>query len=86
MTKIVAYYHEFGDNNNLRVIETNNLGSEDVHKQIFEYLEVKPIKISIRHKNANLLGPADSKAYRQLILNLTSIKLGTLRTRKRDRT
>src|ERR671919_918013 len=42
--KVVAYYQEFGDNsnsnNNLRVIETNNLGSEDVHKQIFEYLEV----------------------------------------------
>ena len=50
-----------------------------MHKQIFEYLEVKPIKISIRHKNANLLGPEDSKAYRQLILTLTSIKLGTLR-------
>ena len=79
--KVAAYHHEFGDNNNnnLRVIETNNLGSEDVHKQIFEYLEVKPIKISIRHKNANLLGPEDSKAYRQLILTLTSIKLGTLR-------
>src|ERR687892_1060812 len=77
--KIVAYYHEFGDNNNnLRIIETNNLSSEDVQKQIFEYLEVKPIKISVRHKNPNLVGPADSKAYRQLILTLTSIKLRTL--------
>jgi hypothetical protein len=77
--KIVAYYHEFGDNNNnLRIIETNNLSSEDVQKQIFEYLEVKPIKISVGHKNPGLLGPADSKAYRQLILTLFSIKLKTL--------
>jgi hypothetical protein len=75
--KVAAFYHEFGDNN-LRIIETNNLGSEDVHKQLFEYLEVKPIKISIRHKNTNLIGPADSKVYRQLILTLTSIRLGTL--------
>src|SRR5919106_6537383 len=76
--KVVAYYQEFGDNsnsnNNLRVIETNNLGSEDVHKQIFEYLEVKPIKINIRHKNPNLLGPEDSKVYLQLILILASIE------------
>jgi hypothetical protein len=76
--KVAAYYHEFGQNN-LRIIETNNLSSEDVHKQLFEYLEVEPIKISIRRKNATLLGPADTKAYRQLILSLTSIKLGTLR-------
>jgi hypothetical protein len=76
--KIAAYYNEFRDNN-LRIIETNNLSSNDVHKQIFEYLEVKPFKIDIRHKNATLLGPGDSKAYRQLILTLTSIKLGTLK-------
>jgi hypothetical protein len=76
--KVAAYYHEFGQNN-LRIIETNNLGSEDVHKQLFEYLEVEPIKISARRKNATLLGPADSKAYRQLILTLASIKGGTLR-------
>src|SRR5919106_4222282 len=80
--KVVAYYQEFGDNsnsnNNLRVIETNNLGSEDVHKQIFEYLEVKPIKINIRHKNPNLLGPEDSKVYLQLILILASIEQRTL--------
>jgi Sulfotransferase domain len=76
--KVAAYYHEFGDNN-LRIIETNNLSSEDVHKQLFEYLEVEPIKISIKHKNATLLGPEDSKIYRQLILMLTSIRLGTLR-------
>jgi hypothetical protein len=77
--KVAAYYHEFGqDNNNLRIIETKNLSSEDVHKQIFEYLELKPIKIIIRHKNPNLVGPEDSKAYRQLILTLTSIKLRTL--------
>jgi hypothetical protein len=76
--KVAAYYHEFGQNN-LRIIETNNLSSEDVHKQLFEYLEVKPIKISVRRKNATLLGPADSKEYRQLILTLTSIKLGTIR-------
>jgi hypothetical protein len=75
--KIVAYYQEFGDSN-LKIIETNNLSSEDVHKQIFEYLEVNPIKISVKHKNPNLLGPADSKVYRQLILTLTSIKLRTL--------
>jgi hypothetical protein len=75
--KIAAYYQEFGDN--LRIIETNNLSSEDVHKQLFEYLEVKPIKINIKHKNATLLGPTDSKVYRQLILILTSIRLGTLR-------
>jgi hypothetical protein len=83
--KIEAYYHEFGDNNNnnMRIIETNNLSSEDVHKQIFEYLELEPIKIAIRHKNATLLGPADSKAYRQLILTLTSIKLGTLKVGQR---
>jgi hypothetical protein len=76
--KIVEYYHEFGDNNNLKIIETKNLSSEDVHKQIFEYLELKPIKISVRHKNPNLLGPADSKVYRQLILTLASIELRTL--------
>jgi hypothetical protein len=76
--KIAAYYHEFGDNN-LRIVETNNLSSEDVHRQLFEYLEVKPIKITITHKNATLLGPADSRLYRQLILILASIKLGTLR-------
>jgi hypothetical protein len=75
--KIVAYYSEFGDSN-MKIIETNNLSSEDVHKQIFEYLKVKPIKISVKHKNPNLLGPADSKVYRQLILTLTSIKLRTL--------
>jgi hypothetical protein len=76
--KIAAYYHEFGGNN-LRIIETNNLSSEDVHKQLFEYLEIKPIKINITHKNAALIGSADSKTYRQLILALTSIKLGTLK-------
>ena len=76
--KIAAYYQEFGDNNNLRIIETKDLSSEDVHKQIFEYLELKPVKISVRHKNPNLVGPADSKAYMQLILTLTSIKLRTL--------
>jgi hypothetical protein len=75
--KVVAYYHEFGDND-LKIIETNTLSSEDVHNQIFEYLEVKPIKIDVKHKNPNLLGPADSKAYRQLILTVTSIKLRTL--------
>jgi hypothetical protein len=75
--KIAAYYHEFGDNN-LRIIETKNLGSEDVHKQIFEYLGLKPVKINVRHKNPNLVGPEDSKAYRQLILTLASIKLRTL--------
>jgi hypothetical protein len=79
--KIAAYYHEFGDN--LRIIEANNLSSEDVHEQLFKYLGVKPIKISVRHENANLLGPADSKAYRQLILALTSIRVGTLRYSKR---
>jgi hypothetical protein len=72
--KIAAYYHEFGDNN-LRIIETNNLSSEDVHKQLFEYLGVKPIRISITHKNTNLLGPTDSRLYRQLILILTPIVL-----------
>jgi hypothetical protein len=76
--KVAAYHHEFG-HKNVRIIETNNLSSEDVHKQLFEYLEVKPIKISVRYKNATLLGPADGKAYRRLILTLTSIKLGTLR-------
>jgi hypothetical protein len=84
--KIAAYYHEFGDNNNnnnLRIIETNNLSSEDVHKQLFEYLEIEPIKITIRHKNATLLGPADSKAYRQLILTLTSIKFETVKLGQR---
>jgi hypothetical protein len=80
--KIVAYYHEFGDNN-LRIIETNNLSSEGVHKQLFEYLEVKPIRISIKHKNTNLLGPADSGLYQQLILMLTPIRLATVRYSKR---
>jgi hypothetical protein len=75
--KIVAYYHEFGDSN-LKIIETNNLSSEDVHKQMFEYLEVKPIKIIVKHKNPNLLGPADSKVYRQLILILASINFRAL--------
>jgi hypothetical protein len=75
--KIVAYYNEFGDKN-LRIIETNNVSSDRVHKQLFEFLEVNPIEINIRHKNATLLGPGDSKAYRDLILTLTSIKLGTL--------
>jgi hypothetical protein len=77
--KIAAYYHQFGDNNHLRIIETDNLSSDDVHKQLFEYLEVKPIKISIKHKNTTLLGPEDSKGYRQLILILTKIRLQTLR-------
>src|SRR5919106_3895060 len=76
--KVAAYYHEFGHDNNLRIIETKNLSSEDVHNQIFEYLGLKPVKINVRHKNPNLVGPADSKAYRQLILTLTSIKLRTL--------
>jgi hypothetical protein len=76
--KIAAYYNEFGDHN-LKIIETNNLGSNDVHVQLFDYLGVKPYKIDIRHKNATLLGPGDSKAYRELILTLTSIKLGTLK-------
>jgi hypothetical protein len=76
--KVVAYYKEFGVNN-LKVIETHNLSSNDVHKQLFEYLEVEPFKITIRHKNATLLGPGDSRAYRQLILTLTSIKLGTIK-------
>jgi hypothetical protein len=75
--KIAAYYHEFGDNN-LRIIETRNLSSEDVHMQIFEYLGLKPVKIAVKHKNPNLVGPADNRAYRQLILTLTSIKLKTL--------
>jgi hypothetical protein len=75
--KIAAFYHEFGENN-LRIIETKNLSSDDVHKQIFEYLGLKPVKISVKHKNPNLVGPADSKAYRQLILALTPIKLKTL--------
>lgn len=76
--KVAAYQHEFGNDNNLRIIETKNLSSEEVHRQIFEYLELEPIKINVGHKNPNLLGPADSEAYRQLILNLTSIKLRTL--------
>src|SRR5215217_7811952 len=80
--KIVAYYNEFG-RENLRIIETNNLSSNDVHKQLFEHLEVIPFKISIRHKNAKLLGPGDSKAYRELILTLTSIKLGSLKAAQR---
>jgi hypothetical protein len=75
--KIVAYYHEFGDSN-LKIIETNNLSSEDVHKQMFEYLEVKPIKIIVKHKNPNLLGPTDSKVYRKLILILASINFRAL--------
>jgi hypothetical protein len=75
--KIVAYYHQFGDSN-LKIIETSNLSSEDVHKQIFEYLEIKPIKISVKHKNPNLLGPTDSKVYLQLILTLASIEHRTL--------
>jgi len=76
--KIAAYYKEFGDNN-LRIIETNNLSSDDVHKQIFEYLEVKPIKITITHKNANLLGPENGTAYRHLMSTLASVKLETLK-------
>ena len=75
--KITAYHKEFGDN--LRIIETNNLSSEDVHQQLFEYLEVKPIKISVTRKNANLLGPSDSRLYRNVISSLTPIKVGTLR-------
>jgi Sulfotransferase domain len=75
--KVAAYYNEFGDNN-LRIIETKNLSSEDEHEQIFEYLGLKPVKINVRHKNPNLVGPEDSKAYRQLILTLASIKLRTL--------
>jgi hypothetical protein len=75
--KIVEYYHQFGDSN-LKIIETSNLSSEDVHKQIFEYLEVKPIQISVKHKNPNLLGPTDSKVYLQLILTLSSIEHRTL--------
>jgi hypothetical protein len=81
--KIAAYYQEFGDNNNLRIIETKNLSSEDVHEQIFEYLELKPVNINVRHKNPNLLGPSDSKAYRQLMLTLTPIKLKTLAVAQR---
>jgi hypothetical protein len=80
--KIAAYYNEFGDNN-LRIIETNNLSSEDVHKQIFEYLGVKPIKITITHKNANLLGPEDGTLYRHLMSTLVSIKYGTLKVAER---
>jgi hypothetical protein len=80
--KIAAYYQEFGDNN-LRIIETKNLSSENVYRQIFEYLDLKPVKISVKHKNPNLVGPADSKAYRQLILTLTSIKLKTLEIAQR---
>jgi hypothetical protein len=76
--KVAAYYHEFGHDNNLRIIETKNLSSEDVHNQIFEYLGLKLVKINVRHKNPNLVGPEDSKAYRQLILTLASIKLRTL--------
>ena len=76
--KVAAYYHEFGHDNNLRIIETKNLSSEDEHKQIFEYLGLKPFKINVRHKNPNLIGPEDSKAYRQLILTLASMKLRTL--------
>src|SRR5918996_412985 len=75
--KIAEYYHQFGDSN-LKIIETSNLSSEDVHKQIFEYLEVKPIQISVKHKNPNLLGPTDSKVYLQLILTLASIEHRTL--------
>jgi hypothetical protein len=80
--KIAAYYHEFG-NNNLRIIETNDLSSEDVHKQLFGYLGVKPIKISITHKNINLLGPGDSRLYLQLVTTLTPIRLATVRYSKR---
>jgi hypothetical protein len=80
--KIVAYYNEFGADN-LRIIEANNLSSYDVHKQLFEYLEVKPFKISIRHKNVTLLGSGDNKTYRELILTLTSIKLGLLKAAQR---
>jgi hypothetical protein len=76
--KIAAYYNEFGDNN-LRIIETNYISADTVHNQLFEFLEVKPLKINIRQKNATLLGPGDSKVYRDLILTLTSIKEGTLR-------
>jgi hypothetical protein len=79
--KVAAYYNEFGDNN-LRIIETKNLSSEDVHNQLFEYLEVKPININIRRKNATLLGPQDGKVYRDFILTLTSIKQGTLTAAK----
>jgi hypothetical protein len=75
--KIVACYNELGADN-LRIIETNNLSSNDVHKQLFEYLEIRAFKISIIiYKNATLLG--DSKAYLELILPLTSIKLGSLK-------
>lgn len=73
LDKIISYYEAFGQE--LRIIETSNLGSPEVHKQIFEYLNLEPIKIEITHKNPSLLTPDDSQTYRNIILGLTSVKL-----------
>jgi hypothetical protein len=72
-----ACCYEFGDKN-IRIVEVNNLSLQDIDKQSFEYLIVKPIIISIRHEKRNLLGPTDFKVYLQLRLTITSILLGTL--------
>src|SRR5215212_3878465 len=75
--KIAAHHHELGKRNNLRIIEANNLSSEDEREQLLECLDVKPVRI--RHKDATLLGSSDNNTSRELILTLFSVEIRTFR-------
>ncbi|MEP0825292.1 MAG: hypothetical protein HRF40_07395 [Nitrososphaera sp.] len=78
--KVVAYYENFAEES--KIIQTPDLISPQVHKQLFEFLNIRPINVDIKYKNLALLTPSDSKAKRDLILGLGSIKVGALRIAK----
>ena len=79
--KLRAYREAFGDD--LRVVETGNLGSEMMHRQLFRFLDVRPIKVKVAHKNTNYLGPGDGQFYRDSVVALSSFVLKGMRYAKR---
>lgn len=70
--KLLAYYKTF--EKNMRVIESKNLSSETVQNKLFKFLNLNPILIVRKGKNANLLSPNDGRLYRNSILALASLK------------
>lgn len=79
--KLQAYHKAFGDD--LKVIETKDLGSPAMHTQLFTFLDISPVKVNIAHKNSNYLGPRDSKLYRGFILALAPPLLKSMQLSKR---
>jgi hypothetical protein len=71
--KIVSFSESFRED--LRIVETRNLNHPEIHKLLFEFLNLDQITISPNRKNANLLSPSDGRLYRLFIQCLASVKL-----------